>query len=225
MWANAKFWCRNSSDAGFISVVADYLRVMKQIFLSLVIVMAAPSLWAAEKLSLQEISSYLNGIKTAQSRFSQINDDGSRSAGTLYIHRPGRIRFEYDPPESALVIAGGGAVVIHDPKSNEPPETYPLKRTPLWIILARKVDLGRANMVVGHEFDGTATIVRAQDPDNPELGSIELMFTDNPVALARWVIRDGNGGQTSVVMGAFKTGVRLSSQLFSTQTGTRASDR
>ncbi|HGG05389.1 MAG TPA: outer membrane lipoprotein carrier protein LolA [Aliiroseovarius sp.] len=198
---------------------------MKRIILTLVLAMAAPSLWAAEKLPLQVISDYLNGIKTAQSRFLQINDDGSRSAGTLYIHRPGRIRFEYDPPESALVIAGGGAVVIYDPKSNEPPETYPLKRTPLWIILARKVDLGRANMVVGHGFDGTATIVRAQDPENPELGSIELMFTDNPVALARWVIRDGNGGQTTVVMEGFKAGVRLSSRLFSTQSETRSSDR
>ena len=74
------------------------------------------SLWpalagAAEQLSLAQISAYLNGISTAKSDFTQINDDGSISTGTLYIRRPGRMRFEYDPPEQALVIAAASAVV------------------------------------------------------------------------------------------------------------------
>ncbi len=198
---------------------------MKRIVLTFILAMAAPSGWAAEKLPLKAISGYFNAITTAQSQFSQINDDGSRSTGVLYIHRPGRMRFEYDPPEAALVIAGAGAVVIHDPKSNEPPETYPLKRTPLWIILARKVDLDRAKMVVGHGFDGTATIVRALDPEHPEYGSIDLKFTDNPVTLTEWAINDGNGGQTTVVLGGLKTGGHFSSDLFATQPETDSSDR
>lgn len=198
---------------------------MKRIVLTLILALVAPSGWAAEKLPLKAISAYFNGITTAQSRFSQINDDGSRSTGVLYIHRPGRMRFEYDPPEAAVVIAGAGAVVIHDPKSNEPPETYPLKRTPLWIILARKVDLDRAKMVVGHRFDGSATIVRALDPEHPEYGSIDLKFTGDPVALKEWVINDGNGGQTTVVLGGLKTGGRLSSDLFATQLDAGSSDR
>ena len=131
----------------------------------LVLASAAPAL--AEKLPLSAISRYLNGMQTAQAPFTQINDDGSLSTGTLYIKRPGRVRFEYDPPEKAVVVAGGGAVVIFDPKSNVEPETYPLSRTPLSIILARNVDLDRANMVTGHGFDGTATVVTAQDPENP----------------------------------------------------------
>jgi hypothetical protein len=106
--------------------------------------------------------------------------------------------------------------VIHDPKSNQPPETYPLKRTPLSIILARNVDLGRANMVVGHKFDGTSTIDRAQDPEHPDYGSIELMFTGNPVELRKWVVHDSAGGQTTVVLGAMETGMSLSSGLFVT---------
>jgi outer membrane lipoprotein-sorting protein len=198
---------------------------MKRIVLTLILALVAPSGWAAEKLPLKEISGYFNAITTAQSRFSQINDDGSRSTGVLYIHRPGRMRFEYDPPETAVVIAGAGAVVIHDPKSNEPPETYPLKRTPLWIILARNVDLDRAKMVVGHGFDGTATIVRALDPEQPEYGSIDLKFTDNPVTLTEWVINDGNGGQTTVVLSGLKTGGQFSSDLFATQTETSSPDR
>ena len=62
-------------------------------------------------------------------------------------------------------MAGGQQVGIFDGKSNlKNAERYPLKRTPLNLILERNVNLARRNMVVGHDFDGTATIVTAQDP-------------------------------------------------------------
>jgi outer membrane lipoprotein-sorting protein len=198
---------------------------MKQFAFALALGLCAPAAWAAEKLSLNEISKYLNGITTANASFTQINDDGSLSTGKLFIHRPGRMRFEYDPPNGGTVVAKSGAVVIHDPKSNQPPETYPLKRTPLALVLAKRVDLGRANMVVGHSFDGTSTAVRAQDPKNPEYGSIEMMFTGDPVELRKWVIYDGSGGQTTVILGALETGRTFSSGLFEPGNTSRASDR
>ncbi|WP_425044408.1 LolA family protein [Primorskyibacter sp. S87] len=187
---------------------------MKQLLLVFGLIVAAPSLWAAEKLPLSEVSSYLNGIKTAQGTFTQINDDGTLSTGTLFLQRPGRMRFEYDPPEKAFVVVSGGTVTIRDMKSNMPPESYPLRRTPLSIILARKVDLSRANMVVGHGFDGTATVVTAQDPENPGAGRIDLSFTSDPVELRKWVVHDSSGGQTTVILGALKTGGNLNGTLF-----------
>lgn len=171
---------------------------------------------AAEILSLAEISKYLNGMTVAQGEFTQTNDDGSTSTGTLYIKRPGRMRFEYNAPETALVVAGGGSVVIVDTKSNQPPETYPLRRTPLSIILARNINLGSAKMVVGHDFDGTATVVTAQDPKNAEYGNIQLSFTQDPIRLRSWVINDAAGGQTKVELGDLKTDVKLANKLFST---------
>lgn len=172
---------------------------------------------AADILSLAEISKYLNGMTTAQGDFTQTNDDGTVSTGTLYIKRPGRMRFEYNAPETALVVAGNGSVVIVDTKSNQPPETYPLRRTPLSIILARNINLGKAKMVVGHGFDGTATVVTAQDPKNAEYGNIQLSFTQNPTRLHSWVINDAAGGQTKVVLGDLKTDVKLANKLFSTR--------
>ncbi len=170
-------------------------------FLSLVLVwawLAVPA--AAQKLPLAELSAYLNGIKTAQADFTQINSDGSRSKGTLYIRRPGRMRFEYAPPNESLVMAGGGQVAVFDPKSNQPPELFPLARTPLNLILAEKVDLATARMVVDHSGNGEVTTVTAQDPKNPEYGSITLMFSPAPVALRQWIITDGSGAQTTVVL-------------------------
>jgi outer membrane lipoprotein-sorting protein len=181
----------------------------------LYLVTALPA--AADILSLAEISKYLNGMTVAQGEFTQTNDDGSVSTGTLYIKRPGKMRFEYNAPETALVVAGGGSVVIVDTKSNQPPETYPLRRTPLSIILARNINLGKAKMVVGRTFDGTATIVTAQDPKNAEYGDIQLSFTQNPVRLRGWVINDAAGGQTKVVLGDLKTDVKLANKLFDTK--------
>lgn len=169
---------------------------------------------AAEKLPLNDISRYLNRLQTAKGEFTQINDDGSISTGTIYIKRPGKVRFEYNPPESALVVAGSNTVVIFDKKSNQPAESYPLSRTPLSIILARNVNLGAANMVTGHSFDGTATVVTAQDPENPQYGNIQLKFTGAPVELRQWVINDGNGSQTTVVLGDLQRGGNLPNSLF-----------
>lgn len=188
---------------------------MKQIAFALALTLAAPAAWAADKLPLSEISNYLNQMKTVQTSFTQVNEDGSLSTGKLWIQRPGKMRFEYDPPDSAVVLARSGSVMIFDPKSNQPPEQYPLKRTPLSLVLARNVNLGQANMVVGHDFDGTATVVTAQDPKNPESGRIELMFTDNPVELRKWVIHDNAGTQTTVLLGALTEGGALDQDLFS----------
>lgn len=192
----------------------DYVEHMKQfaVFLAL---MLFPAVATADKLSLADLSAYLNSFQTAKGAFTQINGDGSMSNGTIYIKRPGRMRFEYAPPEKTLVVAGAGAVAIYDPKAGPNPETYPLNKTPLSIILAKQVDLARARMVVGHDYDGTSTTITVQDPDHPEYGNIQLKFTDSPVALRQWVLNDEGGNATTVVLGPLATGGALGDTLFS----------
>lgn len=197
-------------------MAGDYVGAMnRRIILFAPIALA---LWAAPanagKISLSEISKYLNSIRTAEASFTQVNDDGTISTGKLLIRRPGRIRFEYDPPDSALVLAGQGRVAVFDAKSNEPPERFPLVRTPLNLILAETVDLRRAKMVVGHTSDGKTTTVVAQDPKHPDYGSLHLVFTDNPVELRQWIVVDGTGQRTTVILGDMKLGGKLHTSLF-----------
>lgn len=169
---------------------------------------------AAEKLSLTELSRYLNSFQTASGAFTQINDDGTISEGQLLIKRPGRVRFEYKPPEDMLVVSNGDTVGIIDGKSNAGPQGYPLNQTPLSIILARNVDLTRARMVTGHSSDGKTTTVRAQDPKHPDYGSIDLVFTANPTELRQWIVNDSSGSHTTVILGDLQKDVRLSNDQF-----------
>ncbi len=189
---------------------------MKRLVLALALSLATAAPALADLVPLSDLSRYLNGIATAEGSFTQINSDGSISTGTIYMNRPGRVRFEYEG-ENLVVIAGGQQVAIFDGRSNTRPEQYPLSETPLNLILARNVDLARSGMVIGHEFDGTATRVLAQDPDRPEIGTIELVFTDAPVELRQWVITDSTGAETTVVLGNMAEGGNLSSRLFNIQ--------
>jgi outer membrane lipoprotein-sorting protein len=198
----------------------DYMAGMRKLIrkaLAAICLSASPVL-AAEMLPLAEVSAYLNGLSTVEASFTQINDDGSVSTGRLYLHRPGRMRFEYDPPDSGVVISAGSTVTVFDPKSNQPPESYPLKRTPLALILARDIDLERAQMVVGHDFDGQSTIVTAQDPEHPEHGRIEMLFGADPVVLSRWVIHDDAGGRTTLILEGMQTGGRIKPSYFTQPT-------
>lgn len=170
---------------------------------------------AQSVIPLDRISAYLNSLTTAEARFTQIADDGSVQTGKLYIHRPYRMRFEYDPPNPTLVLAYARRLAIFDGKSNRvDPEEYPLRHTPLNLILEQRVDLSRRNMVVDHYGDGTTTTVVAQDPENPEYGRLELIFTDNPVQLRQWVVTDGSGARTTVILGDMVVGKEYSRKLF-----------
>jgi outer membrane lipoprotein-sorting protein len=179
----------------------------------------------AEKIPLSNLSRYLNALTTAEADFTQVNADGTIATGRVIIRRPGRVRFEYAPPDGTLVLASNGQVAVFDAKSNQPPEQYPLRRTPLNLILAENVDLGRAKMVVGHSEEGNTTKVRAQDPEHPEYGSIDLIFTDGPVALRQWVINDDAGNATTVILGEMKTGGDFPGSLFNISREAQSRDR
>ena len=181
----------------------------------LCMVLASPV--AAEKISLNEISSYFNAMTTAEAQFSQITDTGETSTGRLFIRRPGRIRFEYDPPEATLVVVGGGQVAVFDPKSRDELLRFPLRHSPLNLVLEREVDLAQRDMVVAHFEVESQTAVTLQDPENPDYGFIQLIFNDNPVQLHQWVVQDNSGGQTHIILDSLTRGGKLSNMLFNIQ--------
>ena len=193
----------------------QYIQIMiKQFTFACAVLVATTGQGWADKLSLPVLSKYLNGLTTVQAQFTQITPDGTLSTGKILIKRPGKIRFEYDPPNNALVMASAGALAIFDPKGNPQPESYPLNKTPLGLLLDKNIDLQRANMVVGHVYDGTATQVSVQDPEHPERGRMDLVFTGPTPELRQWVVHNENGEQTIVVLNDVQRDVAIRDYLF-----------
>lgn len=174
----------------------------------------APTVANAEKLSLSALSAYLNQLTSAKGAFTQVNPDNTLSKGDFMIKRPGKMRFEYAKPNPALVVASSGQVAIFDKKSSAGPQGFPIGQTPLGLILKKNVNLSASGMVIRHIEEGPTTKVTAQDPQHPDYGSIELVFTANPIELRQWIVTDQSGKKTTVVLGELDKRVQLSNSLF-----------
>lgn len=163
---------------------------------------------ANDARELARISAYLNSISTLVGDFVQIDPDGVLSEGRFLIRRPGRIRFEYNQPNPALVIADGFWVGVID-KRYDQIDRYPLSETPLNLILKDDVNLSREGAVQEIQKADDQMRVLAVDPDYPERGSITLVFGSNPLELRQWIIDDSQGGVTTVALSETRSGVDI----------------
>lgn len=168
---------------------------------------------AQDGRDLARISAYLNGITTLKGNFVQIDPDGILSEGAFYMLRPGRIRFEYNAPNPALVVADGFWVGVVD-KRYDKTDRYPLSETPLNLILKENINLAKEGAITRIERSDGQMRVHAQDPDHPDRGSIIMVFGDNPLELRQWIIEDPQGGATTVALSDTLAGVEIPGSLF-----------
>ena len=171
-----------------------------------------PSL--AEKISLNKISDYINGLTSLQADFEQVNSDGSIDTGKLYIRRPGRMRLEYTAPNNALVIAGAGSVAIFDDKSKNGPTLFPLKKTPLNLLLKKNVDLYKNEMITEHTANNENTFIVAKDPKRKSQGSIKMVFSNSPVSLQGWTITNQSNQKTKIILDKLDKKTKIPLYLF-----------
>ena len=168
----------------------------------------------AEKISLSNLSSYLESIKKVSGSFTQINSDKTVSTGRIFLFRPGRMRMEYKTPDNSLVIVGGSQIAVFDSKSNTHPRVFPLRKTPLKILLEKKINLKTSDIIIRHEEVENSTVVVLQDPKLSSYGSLKLVFTDHPVTLRQWVITNEMSDQTVLKFKDFINQPNMSSNKF-----------
>ncbi|MEM7296570.1 MAG: outer membrane lipoprotein carrier protein LolA [Pseudomonadota bacterium] len=194
---------------------------MKGALSSLVFAVGLAASADADPIPLASLSDYLETLPALEAEFVQRADGLDVAPGRLFLKRPGRMRFEYEG-DGSMVIAAGGALAIFDPRSNENPTRFPLAQTPLKVILERDVDLERADMVVAHWEEGEFTAVRAQDPERPDYGHIDLWFSGDPIQLRRWVVVDSAGFATEMELRRMRLGGRVPNRLFNILAETNA---
>ncbi|MDG1208312.1 MAG: outer membrane lipoprotein carrier protein LolA [Paracoccaceae bacterium] len=187
------------------------------------VALASQPVLAQDGRDLARISAYLNSISTLEGEFVQVDPDGVLSEGQFYIHRPGRIRFEYRQPNPALVIADGFWVGVVD-KRYDQVNRYPLNETPLNLILKDDIDLANEGAVQRIErSDGQMRIV-AQDPQRRDSGTITMVFADNPLELRQWIVDDTQGGATTVALSSTRANIPAAPENFVIPESARLSD-
>jgi outer membrane lipoprotein-sorting protein len=199
---------------------SSYLSTMdrRQILLgALALPLAAAFPAMAQSVNATAIDAYLRGLRTAQGSFRQVNPNRSTQTGRFYLSKPGRIRFDYDRPEGAMVIADGSYVGVFDPKSNRNPTRYPLGSTPLRMLLDPNVSLRQPGMVLGATKDASGTHITLVDPKSPKDGRLVLTFSESPVMLRSWDVITKTGQRTHVDVTRLTQNVSLSSSLFNIQ--------
>ncbi len=156
---------------------------------------------------------YLNQIKTLHARFVQVSSNGAYAQGEVYVRRPGRMRFEYDPPHPVLMIADGTTLLYYD-KELKQATFIPLWETPLWFLIRKKVDLTGNIEVSAVERVAGVIRITVQEKDAGAAGAVTLVFSDQPLALRRWVVTDAQGITTEVTLLDAEYGGKVPDKLF-----------
>ncbi len=182
----------------------------------------APAMAAASSLSpddqalVDKATAYLQGLKSVTGRFTQTSFNGSTSTGAFYMQRPGKARFQYDPPAQMVVVSDGYNVSVVDSRLKTH-DQYPLGRTPLVILLARQVRLDRGVVVTQVDQTADGFAITARDGRKEASGRITLNFSNDPIALRGWSVIDAQGRETKVTLGALTPATDLDPNLFTIQ--------
>jgi outer membrane lipoprotein-sorting protein len=166
-----------------------------------------------DQADIAQVEAYLNGIHTMQARFLQVDANGNSIGGNVWMQRPGRMRFEYDPPDRMLLVAGHGLLVYYDPAVRQTSNLF-LSSTPLGLLLQDNLKLAGSVTVTGIAR-GTGqlqiTLVRTKNPSD---GTITLIFATDPLTLRSWIIRDAQGRQTQISLYDMKFGGTFKQSMF-----------
>ena len=170
---------------------------------------------SAEKFSLVELSDYFNKLDTFQADFRQFYDDGSEANGVILIKKPGRLRIDYEEPEELLILASGGRLAIFDPKGDPEPISFPLRVTPFSIILKKEINFLESPNILSHNYYQGETSLSLYDPNHPERGHIELIFSGKTPVLDRLIIQDESGGINLMSIERYQKNIPLGAIQFS----------
>jgi outer membrane lipoprotein-sorting protein len=192
---------------------------MRRLILTLLFVLAAmapasAAKWTAQQSAdLDRVSAYLNSIKTMRGGFTQIGPQGQVDQGKFYILKPGKIRFDYDPPNPTLVISDGLSIAVYNTRLNTA-NRYPLTGTPLNLLLSDHLDLKKSSVITGLQHSPGQLIVTGRASDRNATGNITIVFTDPTLELRQWTIVDAQGLPTTVSINNVQQGVPLPESAF-----------
>ena len=180
-----------------------------------VFILATPGSLQAEpsKEEIKKIEKYLQDLGSARARFVQTTHDGTQLVGTFYLQRPGKLRFEYDPPIDDFVVADGLFIYFYDAELGEQTNA-PIGQTLADFFLRKNLKLEGDIEVKNIKKGGGYLQVELIQTADPEAGSLTLGFKEEPFELNKWRVVDGQGLITEIELFYFKEGIKHAKNLF-----------
>jgi outer membrane lipoprotein-sorting protein len=150
--------------------------------------------------AVRRANAWLTGARVMTANFVQIGPDGHRAEGKFYLERPGRMRFQFAPPDRLEVVADGRSIAVRDQKLDTQ-DLYLIGQTPLKFLLEDSIDLAKDTQVQGVEVNDNSVAITIED--KAALGGsarVELLFDPSSFALKQWTEDDAQGNQTVVTL-------------------------
>src|SRR5690242_6231906 len=195
---------------------AGHIRAMRSLIAAVAALLAFTfaAAGAHAQTGVPQIEAYFNSIRTLQARFVQNNPNGSVLQGTLYVRRPGRMRFQYDPPSQLKIVADGFQVTLWDPATRDFGQ-WPIGWTAASFLVKEPLKLSGDLTVqaLNRDADGllNMTIVQTRKPQE---GKVIVRFAENPLVLRGWSIIDNRGNRVDVALTQLQPGIQLADSLF-----------
>jgi outer membrane lipoprotein-sorting protein len=169
---------------------------------------------AKQRAQVDKVSAYLSSVPQLVGNFVQVGPDGARVKGEFYMQKPGKIRFEYEPPSRIEIVADGQSVIVRDRKLATQ-DLYPLSQTPLRFLLSDRIDLLKETNVVAVRADDTFVTVTIEERQ-PLIGTSRLMMMvgAKDFQLKQWTVTDPQGFDTTVAVSNLDTSKRPDPGLF-----------
>ena len=168
---------------------------------------------ARAQAGVPEVEKYFNNIRTLQARFVQNNPSGSIVQGTLYIRRPGRMRFEYDAPSQLKIVADGTQVTMWDPQTKDFGQ-WPIGWTAASFLTKEPFQLSgdlTVDSMARNDGEIEITVVQTRKPQE---GKVVVRLAESPLQLRGWSIIDNRGNKVSVALSDLRVGGQVADSLF-----------
>ena len=167
-----------------------------------------------QRAQVDKVSQYLSSVQQLSGNFVQVGPDGARVRGEFYIQKPGKVRFEYDPPSPIEIVADGQSVVVRNSKLATQ-DLYPLSQTPLRFLLSDRIDLIRDTNVTSVRADDVFVTITIEEKQ-ALIGTSRLMMMvgAKDYQLKQWTVTDPQGYDTTVAVSNLDTSKRPDPNLF-----------
>ena len=169
---------------------------------------------AQDRAEIAKVEQYFNAIKSFQARFTQVSSVGGKQiSGNFYVRRPGKLRFEYDPPAKVVIVSDGAQVTYYDAARDEISQV-PLGWSAANFLVKDNLKLsGDLTVTQVERVEGLLqlTIIQTKAPQE---GRLLLVLSDQPMQLKRWSVIDAKGREIMITLSEMKTGVTLKNDLF-----------